>query len=176
MTININVLINQLESFNSKNDREIIKNGISKLFKELGYSAISEEIKNNRKAKSNALYGLSLYYKSAASDMYNTKGEVIYKHTQEYMTKLDEFKNAMTKLINTFLTDGTEKQQIYINLMNEYENEKYKLNEMLIKLDDDNLRVNKEEWKQLYNQYKLQDEEVKALKNQLDQFIMSNIA
>lgn len=172
----INNLISQLENINSKADQEIIKNCIAKLFKEMGYTAISEEIKNNRKAKSNALYGLNSYYKSAASDRYNMNGEVVYKHTPEYMNKLNAFKESMTKLINQFLDDGNDKQQYYLELMDRYSDAYYQLATIGEKLDQLEIRKNRKEWEKLYQEYKDQSIIVDELKNKLDKFVMDHLA
>lgn len=172
----IDNLISQLEKINSKADQEIIKNGIAKLFEEMGYLAIAEEIKHNRKARSNALYGLSMYYKSAASDRFNTKGEVIYKQTQGYMDKLNTFKEAMTKLINKYLTDGNDKQQKYLELKREYDNAYYKFAMIGCKLDQIEIRENRKEWEKLHQEYKEQSIIVDKLKNKLDKFVMDHLA
>lgn len=175
--LNINYLVGQLERFQKKEDKKLIQHEIANIFKELGYNAISEEIRNNRKAKSNALYGLKLYYKSAASDRYNIKGEIVYRHPQSYMDKLNAFKEGIENLINTFLTDGTDKQQEYIRLMEQYENNHYLMSEKLSYLNSeasDNL--NREEWLKLHKEYEKQSILCKETKNELDQFVLKQLA
>lgn len=101
----INNLINQLENINTKTDQEIIKNGIAKLFEEMGYNAIAEEIKHNRKARSNALYGLSMYYRDIVSDRINPVTNEVFPASEELKEEALVFNIAMTKLINKYLTD-----------------------------------------------------------------------
>lgn len=107
---NFNNLISQLENINSKADQEIIKNGIAKLFEEMGYLAIAEEIRNNRKAKSNALYGIKMYYRDIVSDRINPVTNDVFPASEELKEKASAFNMAMTKLINKYLTDGNDKQ------------------------------------------------------------------
>ncbi|WP_405101499.1 hypothetical protein [Oceanobacillus sp. FSL H7-0719] len=172
---NVNEIINQLKGIESEQDKQVIKEGLSKMFKELGYGAISEEIANNRKAKSNALYGLDMYYKSAASDRYNTNGEIIYSHTTGYMDRLNSFRDAAAKIINTFLTDGTDSQQEYLKLMDQYNNEYFRLATIGEKLDQIEIRSDRQEWAKLYEEYKQQQEKADTARNKLDKFVFDNI-
>lgn len=171
----INNLISQLEKINSKADQEIIKNGIAKLFEEMGYLAIAEEIRNNRKAKSNALYGLKMYYKDIVSDRINPLTNEVFPASEELKEKALAFNIAMTKLINKYLTDGNDKQQKYLELKREYDNAYYKLAMIGGKLDQIEIRENRKEWEKLHQEYKKQSIIVDELKNKLDKFVMDHL-
>lgn len=171
----IDNLISQLEKINSKADQEIIKNGIAKLFEEMGYLAIAEEIRNNRKAKSNALYGLKMYYKDIVSDRINPLTNEVFPVSIELKRKASVFNMAMKELINKYLTDGNDKQQKYLELKREYDNAYYKFAMIGGKLDQIEIRENRKEWEKLHQEYKEQSIIVDELKNKLDKFVMDHL-
>ncbi len=167
--------LNLLEKLTRENETVTIKNSIADLFKEMGYSAIADEIRNNRKAKSNALHGLRMFYSGVASDRINPKTKEVFPVGENLKKKAAKFKAKLESIVNEYLTDGSDKQLKYLELKRKYDNEYYKLGMLSGRMEMIEIRENRTEWDKLHQEYKDQLIAANKARNKLDAFVFENI-
>lgn len=181
MLKNIEKSIEMLKKLKGKQQQQKIREGLSELFKAMGYGAISEEILNNREAKRNALFGLKMCLSDKKSNRYNTKGETIWVCPPEKIEKLKWFESEMKDVIE-LLEDNTENQKKYLKLKLDYDNANFEYNQRLFEHDEfikELDRKNNDNWKEELEKWKKETYRLEKIKkdaeNKLDNFVMNNL-
>lgn len=181
LKINIEQSLEVLKQIKEEQEQQRIKEGLSELFKAMGFGAISEEILNNRRAKENAMFGLKMYLRDKKSDRYNTKGEVVWNCPQERIKKLKWFESEMKEIIS-LLEDNTENQKKYLKLKLDYNNANFEYNQRLFEYEEFIKKLNRKNnnnWEKELEEWKKETDRLEQIKkdteNKLDNFIMSNL-
>jgi hypothetical protein len=180
-TIQLEKMVNQLNGLYQEETKQTVVNYLSDLFAEMGYGAISQEIRYNRQAKDNAIYGLKMYHSSLTGDLINPDTREVYKRPQDHIETVNKFCDMLKSVIETYLDNGTDKQREYLKLNGEYENAAYLFHEAMNNLNNffDNATSrteNREEYKKIKEEYDKLDKLAKESKNKLDQFVLENLS
>lgn len=180
--MNIENGLKLLEELTKQQEQNKLRENLSNLYKEMGYTAISEQILNNRKPKENALYGLKMFIKDKKANRYdvNTR-KIVWSCPPELEEKLNWFESQVKKVID-MLEGNNDKQRQYMELKLNYDNAYYNYSAKLSHHDDfmkeldrksnDNWR---EELRQFSEELSKLEEIKKDTENKLDNFVMSNL-
>lgn len=180
---NIEEALTILKELKDKQLQEHTKDLLVKLYKEMGYTAVSEEIANNRHAKDNAIYGLKMFIRDKKSKRINPETrEIVWSPSKERLQQLDYFEATLTEIINSTLENNTPKQEEYLKLKLAYNNAHYNysvklgLHDSFIHTLD---RKNDIDWKEKLEKYSQELDELEAIQknteNKLDNFVMDNL-
>jgi hypothetical protein len=176
-TKNIEMGLELLETLLEEDAQITLRNKIAELVEVMGFNACAREVRNNRRAKENALYAFNNYYRNITGDRINLETRETFKIPAETIAKADEMKRIFVTLTDK-LESNTPKQLEYMKLKLEYENATFKLAELF--KDHDELYTDRsdEQIQRIRDHGALIDEQSaikKQLEDELDRFIFANI-
>jgi hypothetical protein len=179
-TIQLTEMVTHLNSIYNEENKQTVVNYLADLFAEMGYGAISQEIRYNRQAKDNALYGLKMYHSGLTGDLINPSTNEVYTRSQDHLDTVNKFCDLLKSVIETYLDNGTDKQREYLKLKGQYENTAYLFHEAMFKLNSffDTATRGEEsrgEYNRIKEEYNKLDKLAIEAKNKLDQFILENL-
>ena len=171
--------LNTFENLMKEVEQDKIRQRIAELIQTMGYNACAEEIRNNRRAKDNAMYALKSYYQSNTGDLINVYTNVVTKRDSEHINKFDNFKSAFISIIEK-LENNTPNQLIYFKLKQDYENQYFELAQMYKDWDQliDSMQDTKKDHEKIEafsKQIDLKKLEADKAKNALDKFVLDNL-
>lgn len=103
-------------------NKEVLKKELIIAIKTMGYTAIAEEIKNNRHPLTNAITAINMYFKDLASNRYDIENNIVYAQSDETLKDLELKKEYMINLCKYCFRDNNPKQLKYLKLKIDYAN------------------------------------------------------
>lgn len=170
-----------IKSLQNEQEQQTIRKGLSKIFKNMGFHTVAEEILNNRFPKTNALRALELYTKKQTVDRNTIIEEVTGTHPNKQEQNVKSFENELRKVIE-LLEYNTENQRRYLSLKCDYMRTSFNLirkleslSSFLMELDKENNNNWKKELEVWQQEVDKLEQDKKISENKLDNFVMSNL-